>query len=80
MDSSVIGFILLMCSGFILQWLEQPRIVNLAVDMHDLHRIHVSRIQPELSCTSIGINFLLWPPIASMCRLEVDPSYPQAAT
>lgn len=67
-DSSVPGLILLMCHGLIVEWLEQPGISNLAVDVQDFHGIHIPRINPEGSYITVWFLFFKRPPIASMFR------------
>lgn len=54
--------------GFILEWLEQPGIFNLAVDVQDFHGIHIPGINAELGCTPVWLLFFQWPPIASTFR------------
>lgn len=58
--------------GFIIDWLEQPGVLNLAVDMQDFHRIHIPRINAEVSCTTVWLLFFKWPPIASTFRAKIS--------
>lgn len=67
-SSSVLGLVLLMCQRFILEWLEQPGVSNLAVNVQDFHRIHIPRINAEGSYTTVWLLFFQGPPIASTSK------------
>jgi hypothetical protein len=71
-NNSVVGLILLMRRGCIVDGLEQPGIVNLAVDVQDFHGIHIPRINAEVGCTTVWILFFKWPPIAPTFRQRIS--------
>lgn len=68
--ASVIGLVLLVRHGFIVDWREYPGILNLAVDVQEFHRIYIPRIYAELSCTTVCILQFKWPPIASRLKAK----------
>lgn len=58
--------------GFIIEWLEQHGFFNPAVDVQDLHGIHIPRINTEINCTAVWLLFFKWPPIASTFRQGIS--------
>jgi hypothetical protein len=57
--------------SFIVDWLEHPGSLNLAVDVQDFHGIHIPCIKAEVSCTTVWRFFFKWPPIASKFRQRI---------
>lgn len=50
---------------FVFDGLEDPRPLNLAVDVQDFHRVHIPRVDADVSSGPICLLLFKWPPTAA---------------
>jgi hypothetical protein len=63
--NSILGLILPMRHGPVVDWCQYPGPFDLAIDEQQFHGIHVPRIHPDKSTTPVWVLFFKRPPIAS---------------